>query len=158
MAFILKKNDLTQLHKQTTQEFSFNDELKITFKSLANPKFQRAYGIISQKSGIDSPLNADTIANINDDELTADEALLFAVGEHLVADWTVEDENGEKLPINGDNFVLLTANVDDSMAFFHGVWRVQGEIAQEVAKQNDITKKSRPKVAMAKPVQAFNRL
>lgn len=36
-----------------------------------------------------------TIANINDDELTADEALLFAVGEHLVADWTVEDENGE---------------------------------------------------------------
>lgn len=141
MAFILKKNDLTQLHKQTTQEFSFNDELKITFKSLANPKFQRAYGIISQKSGIDSPLNADTIANINDDELTADEALLFAVGEHLVADWTVEDENGEKLPINGDNFVLLTASVGEPMAFFNWCMECSGQIAKDIAKQNDITKK-----------------
>lgn len=141
MAFILKKNDLTNLHKQTTQEFSFNDALKITFKSLANPKFQRAYGIISQKSGIDSPLNADTIANINDDELTADEALLFAVGEHLIHDWNVEDEHGEKLPINGDNFVLLTANVDDPMAFFYWCMECSGQIAKDIAKQNDITKK-----------------
>lgn len=141
MAFILKKNDLTNLHKQTTQEFSFNDALKITFKSLANPKFQRAYGIISQKSGIDSPLNADTIANINDDELTADEALLFAVGEHLVSDWNVEDENGEKLPINGENFTLLSVNVDDPMAFFYWCMECSGQIAKDIAKQNDITKK-----------------
>lgn len=141
MAFILKKNDLTNLHKQTTQEFSFNDELKITFKSLANPKFQRAYGIISQKSGIDSPLNADTIANINDDELTADEALLFAVGEHLIHDWNVEDENGEKLPINGENFTLLSVNVDDPMAFFYWCMECSGQIAKDIAKQNDITKK-----------------
>lgn len=141
MAFILKKNDLTQLHKEATKEFSFNDDLKISFKSLANPKFQRAYGIISQKTGIDVPLNADTIANINEDELTADEALLFAVGEHLVADWTVEDENGEKLPINGDNFVLLTANVDDPMAFFYWCMECSGQIAKDIAKQNDITKK-----------------
>ncbi|WP_394262154.1 hypothetical protein [Moraxella boevrei] len=141
MAFIIKKHDLSKLHKEATKEFSFNDDLKISFKSLANPKFQRAYGIIQQKIGIDVPLNADTIANINDDELTADEALLFAVGEHLIHDWTVEDEHGEKLPINGDNFVLLTANVDDSMAFFSWCMACAGEIAQEVAKQNDITKK-----------------
>lgn len=141
MAFILKKNDLTQLHKEATKEFSFDNELKISFKSLANPKFQRAYGIIQQKTGIDTPLNADTIANINDDELTADEALLFAVGEHLIHDWNVENEHGEKLPINGDNFVLLTANVDDPMAFFSWCMACAGEIAQEVAEQNDITKK-----------------
>lgn len=141
MAFILKKNDLTQLHKEATKEFSFNDDLKISFKSLANPKFQRAYGIISQKSGIDSPLNADTIANINDDELTADEALLFAVGEHLIHDWNVEDENGEKLPINGENFTLLSVNVDDPMAFFYWCMECSGQIAKDIAKQNDITKK-----------------
>ena len=141
MAFILKKTDLTELHKETTKEFAYNDDLKISFKSLANPKFQRAYGIISQKSGIDTPLNADTIANINDDELTVDEALLFAVGSHLVADWNVENENGEKLPINGDNFVLLTANVDDPMAFFSWCMACAGEIAKEISEQNDITKK-----------------
>ncbi|WP_019518985.1 hypothetical protein [Faucicola boevrei] len=73
--------------------------------------------------------------------MTADEALLFAVGEHLVADWNVKDEHGEKLPINGDNFVLLTANVDDPMAFFYWCMECSGQIAKEVAEQNDITKK-----------------
>ena len=141
MAFILKKTDLTELHKETTKEFAYNDDLKISFKSLANPKFQRAYGIIGQKSGIDTPLNAKTIANINDDELTVDEALLFAVGEHLVHDWNVEDENGEKLPINGDNFVLLTANVDDPMAFFYWCMECSGQIAKEITEQAQHTKK-----------------
>lgn len=141
MAFILTKNDLTKLHKETTQEFSFSNDLTITFKSLANPKFQRAYSIIGQKALIDTPLNAKTLANISEDELTADEALLFAVGEHLVVDWTVTDENGEKLPINGDNFVLLTANISEPMAFFNWCMECSGQIAQEIAKQNDITKK-----------------
>lgn len=110
MAFILKKNDLTNLHKQTTQEFSFNDELKITFKSLANPKFQRAYGIISQKSGIDSPLNADTIANINEDELTADEARRALcpfilpqskMNHALRCDWTDKSHAKKRAVISG---------------------------------------------------------
>lgn len=141
MAFILKKTDLTELHKETTKEFAYNDDLKISFKSLANPKFQRAYGIINQKSATDTPLNAQTIGDIDDDELTPDEALLFAVGSHLVADWNVENENGEKLPINGENFTLLSVNVDDPMAFFYWCMECSGQIAKEIAEQAQHTKK-----------------
>ena len=141
MAFILKKTDLTELHKETTKEFAYNDDLKISFKSLANPKFQRAYGIINQKSATDTPLNAQTIGDIDDDELTPDEALLFAVGSHLVADWNVENENGEKLPINGENFTLLSASVDDPMAFFHWCLECSGQIAKQIAEQAQHTKK-----------------
>jgi len=34
MAFIIKKHDLSKLHKEATKEFDFNDDLKITLKSL----------------------------------------------------------------------------------------------------------------------------
>ena len=158
MAFILKKTDLTELHKETTKEFAYNDDLKISFKSLANPKFQRAYGIIGQKSGIDTPLNAKTIANINDDELTVDEALLFAVGEHLVADWNVENENGEKLLsmvkiLHSYRQVLMTL-----WHFFIGVWNVVDKLPKRLPNKPNTPKKSRPKVAMGSPIQPFKRL
>lgn len=60
----------------------------------------------------DTPLTADVIAKMNDDELNINEAMGYAIGEHLIADWDVvldDDGSQDKLPITGENFIKLIA-------------------------------------------------
>lgn len=145
MAFIIKK-ELNRQHQEATQDFTHEPTgIVITFRSSANQGFQRAFQVIAGKHREDVVLTAQTIANFDGDELTADEAFGYAIGEHLIADWNVmndTDGNTEKLPITGENFAILLSNLDNPMAFTQWCLECASTIAENIKKQvQDTVKK-----------------
>lgn len=148
MAFIIKKEikkELNRQHQEATQEFTHEPTgIVITFRSSANQGFQRAFQVIVGKHR-DMVLTAQTIANFDGDELTADEAFNYAIGEHLIADWNVmndTDGNTEKLPITGENFAILLSNLDYPEAFTEWCLECAKTIAENIKKQvQDTVKK-----------------
>lgn len=123
MAFIVKKLDIDNFDSKTGQYTHEETGLKVTFKPFNNPQFQRAYNMIVSRERAEMEdaksrkMDKTFLDDISDDEMTTDEVLVRAVGKFLIADWDAEDEEGNKLEISADNFVLLVANIENAMAF-----------------------------------------
>lgn len=143
MAFVLKQKELKQ---DGSKEFTYEAMgLKVTFKPFSSPAFQKAYSFIQSKIATDSrqTLTADSVSKqaIGDDSLTYDEALVIAVGEHLIADWDVVDESGEKLPVTGKNLLLVTEQADEPIEFLQWCMESAVDVAKSQAQQATETKK-----------------
>lgn len=122
MAYIIKKQDLAD-NKDFTSTFTHDETgITVTFYSAVKPAFLRTHALIMAKreQEQDTPLTAEVIANISDDELNINEAMGYAIGEHLIADWDVvldDDGSQDKLPITGENFIKLIACLPDGFEF-----------------------------------------
>lgn len=95
MAYIIKKQDLAD-DKDFTSTFTHDKTgIRVTFYSALKPAFLRTHALIMAKKEQeqDTPLTADVIAKMNDDELNINEAMGYAIGEHLIADWDVRHGN-----------------------------------------------------------------
>ena len=147
MAFIIKKQDLAD-NKDFTRTFTHDETgITATVYSAVKPSFLRTHALIMAKKEQeqDMPLTAEVIANISDDELNINEAMGYAIGEHLIADWDVmidDDGKQEKLPITGENFVKLLSSLPNGFEF--SIWRLEcSENTAQNAKQkaNDLVKK-----------------
>ncbi|MDO4896330.1 MAG: hypothetical protein Q3971_03110 [Moraxella sp.] len=133
MAFIIKK-DIIKQHQETTQEFTHQETgFVASFRSISHKDFQRAWAVVAQNTNY-TALSMANIKDVNHDELTQDEALGYAIGEHLIADWNVEDENG-KLDITGDNFSMVLASVDDHKGLVLWCLGCAEEVAKTIRKQ-----------------------
>lgn len=147
MAYIIKKQDLAD-DKDFTSTFTHDKTgIRVTFYSAVKPAFLRTHALIMAKreQEQDTPLTAEVIANISDDELNINEAMGYAIGEHLIADWDVmmdDDGSQEKLPITGENFIKLIACLPDGFEF--SIWCLEcSEKTAQNAKQKatDLAKK-----------------
>lgn len=130
MAFVVKNINLDDLDSNTG-EYTYERKdadgkdisLNITFKSFNNPQFQKAYNMLVSRERADSEavkgrkLDETFLDDIADDEKTTDEMLVRAIGKFLIVDWDVQDEQGNKLEITADNFILLIANLENAMGF-----------------------------------------
>lgn len=147
MAYIIKKQDLAD-DKDFTSTFTHDKTgIRVTFYSALKPAFLRTHALIMAKKEQeqDTPLTANVIAKMNDDELNINEAMGYAIGEHLIADWDVmmdDDGRQEKLPITGENFVKLLSNLPNGFEF--SIWCLEcSEKTAQNAKQKatDLAKK-----------------
>ena len=147
MAYIIKKQDLAD-DKDFTSTFTHDKTgIRVTFYSALKPAFLRTHALIMAKKEQeqDTPLTADVIAKMNDDELNINEAMGYAIGEHLIADWDVvldDDGSQDKLPITGENFIKLIACLPDGFEF--SIWCLEcSEKTARNAKQKatDLVKK-----------------
>lgn len=156
MAFVVKKINLDDLDNKTgnytyeCKDVDGNDiSLSITFKSFNNPQFQKAYSMIVSRNISDADaikvkkLDDNFLDGLNEDDKTTGDIMVRAVGKFLIADWDINDENGDKLPINADNFVLLLANIPmrEQQDFFQWCMDSAGDVAVNSAKALAETKK-----------------
>ena len=152
MAFIIQKNKLNP-HASHSQEFEFeNSGMTIKFRPATHPQFQKVYALIQnfeheRKQEADVPkLGKNAIKQFNDDELSPAEATIYAVGEHLIADWNItidDDGTQEKLPPSGDNLLALMGSISEPDVFITWCFECVGKISQEL-QQNAIELKKKP--------------
>lgn len=145
MAFVLKKKEVLE-GDLTTKAFTYKPaDVTVTFKSLFTPSFQKAQSYLSSRfrNEANLPLTADMVSKqaISEDSLTFDEALIVAVGEHLAAEWDVVDEDNKKIPLTGENFVLLVSQMDSPSDFVQWCFNCAGEVAKSIAESVAETKK-----------------
>lgn len=166
MAFIIKKSDLTQ---ETAKEYTHEETgIAIKFRSVTNPKFQRAFRLIysrndelkleeqqdeqEQQQELNQELKmeavlltAENLSNVDTSELTVDEALAYVVGEHLIGDWNImlEDEGEpEKLAVSGENFLGVFRNLDNAGEFLTWCMESANQATESIKKQvNAVVKK-----------------
>lgn len=166
MAFIIKKSDLTQ---ETAKEYTHEETgIAIKFRSVTNPKFQRAFRLIysrndelkleeqqdeqEQQQELNQELKmeavlltAENLSNVDTSELTVDEALAYVVGEHLIGDWNImlEDEGEpEKLAVSGENFLGVFRNLDNAGGFLTWCMESANQATESIKKQvNAVVKK-----------------
>ena len=164
MAFIIKKSDLTQ---ETAKEYTHEETgIAIKFRSVTNPKFQRAFRLIyarndelkleeqqdeqeqQQERELKMEavlLTAENLSNVDTSELTVDEALAYVVGEHLIGDWNImlEDEGEpEKLAVSGENFLGVFRNLDNASEFLTWCMESANQATESIKKQvNAVVKK-----------------
>ena len=154
MAFVLKHKDIVSPNKTASKEFTHDSGLTISFKSFLTPSFQRAYGLITAKIDADNRQNLtfDSLSKdaFNDDTLTYDEALIVAVGEHLISDWNVVDEEGNKLEVTGKNLLLLLNQIDNPSQFVQWCMDCTSELAKSLADELAYTKKKSSNVGNGK--------
>lgn len=138
MAFVLKKKDVSELTGET-KEFEYGDTgLKLTLRALSDANFQKAMGMlysvdqVKQQELLAKTLDDSFFDDIHPDEKSVHELTIRAFGKYVVADWNVEDEKGEKLEVNADNFSLLLLDMDDAADFFN--WCMESSLAVKTAK------------------------
>lgn len=154
MAFVLKQKDITNPNKTASKEFTHDSGLTVTFKSFLNPSFQKAYALITSKIHSDNnqELTIDTLSKqaCNDDSLTYDEALIIAIGEHLIVDWDLIDEKGDKLAVTGKNLMLLLNQIDNPSEFIQWCMDCTSQVAKSIADDLKATKKKPSSVTSGK--------
>lgn len=149
MAFVVDTSVVTD-DKDVTKEFTFAPaDVDVTFRSFNDSRFQKAYSLLNAKHAADmekllSTRLDDTIFDdIREGDKTADELLVKAIGNFLVVDWSVEDQNGDTLPPTGDNFVLLLVQLpqDKQMEFVTWCLDCAGKVSTLKAETKEVTKK-----------------
>ena len=159
MAFIIQKSKLNP-HTSHSKEFEFeNSGMTIKFRPATHPHFQKVHALIQEynKDGQSEQdeqnkqdplpkLDKNIITQINDDELSPTEAIIYAVGEYLVDDWNITiDDDGiqEKLPPSGDNLLALISSITEPDVFIAWCFECVGAISKEL-QQNAIELKKKP--------------
>lgn len=155
MAFVVKKPVEAEIEdvEVVAEEFTYKPlNLKITIKSFEDEMFVKAYEKIGERQILEfeklkqAPLDYSFFDDLDTrkDKGSVGGLVIKAVGRYLIADWDVNDEDGNKLPVTGENFELLMANigVNDQMPFLQWCMDRAGDVALEEAKRlNDIKKK-----------------
>ncbi|MDZ5288566.1 hypothetical protein [Helicobacter pylori] len=154
MTFVLKHKDIVNPNKTASKEFTHDSGLTVSFKSFLTPSFQRAYSLITAKMNAETSqsLTIESISKqaFNDDTLSFDQALVVAIGEHLIADWNVVDENGDKLPVTGKNLLLLLNQVDSASEIVQWCMDCTSDLAKSLADDLLYTKKKSSNVGNGK--------
>lgn len=147
MAFVVNKTNLDELDKQTGEYTHEATGIKATFNSFNDPRFKKAYSMLIRREMADDEamrnkrLDDSFLDGIDGDEKTADEMLARAIGRFLIADWDVQDQDGNKLEINSDNFILLIASIDDARDFVQWCLDSSTDVTVQAAKSLSETKK-----------------
>lgn len=171
MTFIIQKSKLNP-HANHSKEFEFeNSGMTIKFRPATHPHFQKVHALIQkynkdgQSEQDEQPvqdgqfeqdeqpeqeplpkLDKNTITQVNDDELSPTEAIIYAVGEYLIVDWNITiDDDGvqEKLTPSGDNLLALISSISEPDVFIAWCFECVGAISTEV-QQNIIELKKKP--------------
>jgi len=156
MTFVVKKINLDDLDNKTGEYTHEDTGITMTLKSFNNPQFQKAYNMLMSRERSDNEairerkLDDSFLDEIGDGEKTTDELLVKAIGKFLVADWLVNDENGDKLEVSADNFILLIANIEQPMPFVQWCLDSAAEVAITNAKSLSATKKKPPTATRGK--------
>lgn len=147
MAFVVNKANLDELDKQTGEYTHEATGIKVEFNSFNDPRFKKAYSMLIRREMADDEamrnkkLDDSFLDDIDGDEKTADEMLARAIGKFLIADWDVEDQDGKKLEVSSDNFILLVANLDDARDFVQWCLDSSTDVTVQAAKSLNETKK-----------------
>lgn len=156
MAFVVNKTDLDELDKQTGEYTHEATGIKVEFNSFNDARFKKAYSMLIRREMADDEamrnkkMNDSFLDDIDGDEKTVDEMLARAIGRFLIADWDVQDQDGNKLEITSDNFILLVAKVDDAREFVQWCLDSATDVTVQAAKSLDETKKKPLRVTSGK--------
>lgn len=148
MAFVVRKLDAKTV--ETVESFHYAPlDVNISLKSFEDELFQRAYNLIGDRTRIElehlknQPKDLTFFNGIESNKGSTGELVILAVGEYLITDWDIVDEDGKKLEVSGENFKLLMANVDkiDQIPFLQWCLDRAGDIAISDAELLNDTKK-----------------
>ncbi|OOR90246.1 hypothetical protein B0181_05075, partial [Moraxella caviae] len=85
--------------------------LELTLEMKHDEAFQRAFATVGEELNTRNPLTKNTLSRqameAKKDEMHKNVALMFVIGEYLLAKWNVQDTDGKPLATNGDNFLKL---------------------------------------------------
>ena len=149
--FVVKKIDLDNLNVDTGTFTHEPTGIELTLKSFNDPMFTKAHELIQTRSQLDMKelkeraLDSSFFDNIKSDGKSTNELQLEAIGKFLVVDWNAVDENGDKLPVSAENFVLLTANIpmNQQAEFVEWCFSMAVDVAiKHVEKLSETKKKS----------------
>lgn len=149
MAFVVKKINLDDIAggSGTYTYEEGDDKITLTLNSYDDRRFQKAYGLIldREKQELEA-MNATALDdafldNISVEDKSTGEMITRAMAKFLIRDWDAVDEDGEKLPVTGDNLLLLTASTKDPAAFIQWVFSKTVDVAVEHAESLVDTKK-----------------
>lgn len=127
---------------EVVRELNYKDLLTLTMRISDDKQFASAMAKIQAPKAMTK--NQLSKANNTGDEISMGEAMLYLIGEYLITDWDILDQDGNKAKINGDNFIALCASVgdDDENAEFVGfISDSFTEMTAEFREQGDETKK-----------------
>ncbi len=148
MAFVVNTTKAELLDNGITKEFTHEPTgLKVTFKPSSDKHYQKANETLMMRERIDidalkkKPMDDSFLSDLNIDNKSASELWLHALAKFLITDWSAVDQNGDKLEVTGDNFILLVNNIDDAQEFLQWCTESAGQVAVEKAEQAAETKK-----------------
>lgn len=149
MAFQLKDLKKKEL-KAVNRVLDYNEDLSLTIEMTDDKAFQNAFAQVQEQMQ-DKPLTRNALSRTynNDSTISANEAVLYVIGEYLVKDWSVLLPDGKPAPINGENFVTLCASVGDTAAemvdfvtyIIRNFTELMGEFEEQGQKAEAIKKK-----------------
>lgn len=157
MSFIVKNIDLGNL-TSGKKEFEHDSGLKITIRSYFTPKYQKAYGLLTQRQQAEKEAIAaaklddeffTTRITDDDSELTVDDMLIHAMAMYLIEDWNATDENEVALPITGENLKKVIIGIGDSQ-IIGWLTRCALEVGNDAANEADALKKKPSSVTSGK--------
>lgn len=162
MAFVVSKLNLDDLNGRTGTFDHAATGITMTFRPFSDAKFQKAYNMleIRQRADIEAikqaRLNNELLDNISEDDKTADELLVMAIAKFLIADWDLVDEEGKKLPVSADNFVLLLMQLPESQQIAIVAWAMDcaGKVSQAKVEKLTQTKKKPSSATRGKKTSA----
>lgn len=122
--------------------------LEMTLHLEHNPEFERAFSSVYAEMGKPTKLSKDTLKKGGSTaELSGIEAQLFVIGEYLIQSWNADDEDGEEVKPNGENFTAICAQLTeaesekDKGGFLTWVFNEFGSLSTEYKKKLDDAKK-----------------
>ena len=127
------------------REIDYKGLVKLTLRVGQDKAFSAAMTKVQEQGG-NKKVTKDALSrdSFDENELSTGEAMLYLIGEYLIAEWDVETADGEIAPINGDNFTALCASVGDdkeNIEFATHIFEQFQEMSKEFAAQADSAKK-----------------
>lgn len=104
-----KPNFDSEIKKQISFE-----GLELTLRVRHDNDFLTAIGRVYSQMDKEKTLNKDSLKR---GQMASSEALFFVIGEYVVSDWNVVDDNNTPVPINGDNFLAVLEDVENLTDF-----------------------------------------
>ena len=148
MAFVVNTTKPELLDEGIAKEFTHKETgLKITFKPLSDKHYQKANETLMMRERIDidalksKPMDDSFLDGLNVDNKSASELWLHALAKFLITDWNAVDQDGNKLEVTGDNFILLVNSIGNAQEFLQWCTESAGQVAIEKAEQAAETKK-----------------
>ena len=156
MAFVVKKPVIDELDIKAKEFTHEPTGLKVSFNPSSDKYYQKANEQLMMRERVDvdnlknKAMDDSFLDDLKIDDKSASELWLRAVAKFLIVDWNAVDENGDKLEITGDNFILLIDNIDDAPEFLQWCTACAGDVASQKSKDTAETKKKPSSVTSGK--------
>lgn len=143
----LKPKDLSVIER----EYDYQGLVKFKLKMGGDKIFSAAMARYTEmeqeeKEARKSKTRRELLLRKNQDpeEMSAGETYLFIVGEYVLSDWDVLQEDGTKMPISGDSLTSLSSQIgtdDENIGFIKYLFEAFSELSKDFAAQKESAKK-----------------